>query len=153
MPNLQKKRLLIFEIFNIKKCTLFFGTEYINQSIHASVCPTHTIHPSIQCPFFRPSNNLPARPLIHPSITYPFLRLQAFSSIHPTGQPASQSTNQPTCKLPRPDGCGERVGVMTWWLQVRSPVEVTFLSGVFSPLTCAEACEKSSRWLWKKKLC
>ena len=24
MPNLQKKRLLIFEIFNIKKCTLFF---------------------------------------------------------------------------------------------------------------------------------
>ena len=23
MPNLQKKRLLIFEIFNIKKCTLF----------------------------------------------------------------------------------------------------------------------------------
>ena len=29
MPNLQKKRLLIFEIFNIKKCTLIFGTEYI----------------------------------------------------------------------------------------------------------------------------
>ena len=29
MPNLQKKRLLIFEIFNIKKCTLFFETEYI----------------------------------------------------------------------------------------------------------------------------
>ena len=28
MPNLQKKRLLIFEIFNIKKCTLFLGTEY-----------------------------------------------------------------------------------------------------------------------------
>ena len=28
MPNLQKKRLLIFKIFNIKKCTLFFGTEY-----------------------------------------------------------------------------------------------------------------------------
>ena len=24
MPNLQKKRLLIFEIFNIKECTLFF---------------------------------------------------------------------------------------------------------------------------------
>ena len=30
MPNLQKKRLLIFEIFNIKKCTLFFETEYIS---------------------------------------------------------------------------------------------------------------------------
>ena len=29
MPNFQKKRLLIFEIFNIKKCTQFFGTEYI----------------------------------------------------------------------------------------------------------------------------
>ena len=29
MPNLQKKRLLIFEIFNIKKCTLFLGTENI----------------------------------------------------------------------------------------------------------------------------
>ena len=28
MPNLQKKRLLIFEIFYIKKCTLLFGTEY-----------------------------------------------------------------------------------------------------------------------------
>ena len=27
------------------------------------------------------------------------------------------------------------------------------LSGVFSPLTSAEACEKSSRWLWKGKLC
>ena len=25
MPNLQKKRQLIFEIFNIKKCTLFWG--------------------------------------------------------------------------------------------------------------------------------
>ena len=48
---------------------------------------------------------------------------------------------------------GERVGLMTWWLRVRSPVEATFLSGVFSPLTCAEACEKSSRWLWKEKLC
>ena len=96
MPNLQKKRLLIFEIFNIKMCTLFFGTEYINQSIHASVCPTHTIHPSIQSPFLRPSNHLPARPLINPSITYPFSRLQAFSSIQPTSQPASQSTNPPT---------------------------------------------------------
>ena len=27
------------------------------------------------------------------------------------------------------------------------------LSGVFSPLTSAEACEESSRWLWKEKLC
>ena len=42
---------------------------------------------------------------------------------------------------------------MTWWLWVRSPVEAFFLSGVFSPLTSAEACEKSSRWLWKEKLC
>ena len=35
----------------------------------------------------------------------------------------------------------------------RLPVEATFLSGVFSPLTSTEACEKSSRWLWKEKLC
>ena len=28
MPNLQKKRLLIFEIFNIKRCTLSFVTDY-----------------------------------------------------------------------------------------------------------------------------
>ena len=31
MPNLQKKRLLMFDIFNITKCT-FFGTEYRNVS-------------------------------------------------------------------------------------------------------------------------
>ena len=48
---------------------------------------------------------------------------------------------------------GERVGLMTWWLRVRSPVKATFLSGVFAPLTSAEACEKGSRWLWKKKSC
>ena len=39
---------------------------------------------------------------------------------------------------------------MTWWLSVRDPIEANFLSGVFLPLTCAEACEKSSRWLWKE---
>ena len=44
---------------------------------------------------------------------------------------------------------GEHIRLMTWWLRVRSPVEATFLSGVFSPLAYAEACEKSSRWLWK----
>ena len=47
---------------------------------------------------------------------------------------------------------GEHVGLMTWWLCVRSPVEANFLSGVFSPLTFAEACGKNSRWLWKEKL-
>ena len=31
MSNLQKKHLLIFEIVNVKKCTLFFETEFINQ--------------------------------------------------------------------------------------------------------------------------
>ena len=35
---------------------------------------------------------------------------------------------------------GERVRLMTWWLQVRSPFEATFLSGVFSPLISVEAC-------------
>ena len=34
MPNLQKKCQLNFEIFNIKKCTLFFGTEYISSTRH-----------------------------------------------------------------------------------------------------------------------
>ena len=29
----------------------------------------------------------------------------------------------------------------------------TNINGVFSPLTSAEACEKSSRWLWKEKWC
>ena len=34
MPNLQEQRLLIFEIFNNKKCTLFFfGTEYIESNL------------------------------------------------------------------------------------------------------------------------
>ena len=36
---------------------------------------------------------------------------------------------------------------------VRPPVEATCLSGLFSPLTSAKACGKSSRWLWKEKLC
>ena len=33
------------------------------------------------------------------------------------------------------------------------PVEANFPSGIFSPLTSAEASEKRSRWLWKEKLC
>ena len=45
---------------------------------------------------------------------------------------------------------GERVGLMTWWLGVRDAVEANFLSDVFLPLTSAEACEKSSQWLWKE---
>ena len=48
---------------------------------------------------------------------------------------------------------GERVGLTIWWLWVRSPVEANFLSSVFSPLSSAEACEKSSQWLWKERLC
>ena len=46
----------------------------------------------------------------------------------------------------------KRVGLMTWWLWVRSSVEANFLCGAFSPLTTAEACEKNSLWLWKEKL-
>ena len=44
-------------------------------------------------------------------------------------------------------------GLMTWWLWVRSLDEAKLLSGVLSPLTFAEACEKSSWWLLKEKLC
>ena len=43
----------------------------------------------------------------------------------------------------------ERVGLMTWWLCVRYPVEANFLSGVFFTLI-SERCEKSSLWLWKE---
>ena len=42
------------------------------------------------------------------------------------------------------------VGLLTWWLWVRDLVEAKFLSSVFSPLTSAEACEKSIWWLWKE---
>ena len=42
---------------------------------------------------------------------------------------------------------------MTGWLWVWSPVQATSLCGVFLPLTYADTCEKSSRWLWKEKLC
>ena len=45
---------------------------------------------------------------------------------------------------------GEHVRLVTWWLWVQSPVEANFLSGVFSPLTSAEACEKSSCGFGKK---
>ena len=42
------------------------------------------------------------------------------------------------------------------WCECRTHdmvVEATFLSGVFLPLTSAEACEKSSQWLRKENLC
>ena len=45
---------------------------------------------------------------------------------------------------------GEHVGFMTWWLRARSPVEANFLSSISSPLTSAEARERSSQWLWKE---
>ena len=44
---------------------------------------------------------------------------------------------------------GEHVGLMTWWLWVRSLVKDNFLSGVFSSLTSVEACKKSSRGFGK----
>ena len=44
---------------------------------------------------------------------------------------------------------GERVELMTWWLQVQDPVEEKFLASVFLPLISAEACEKG-QWHWKE---
>ena len=39
MPNLQEKRLLIFEIFNIKKCTLFFWNRvYVSINLNMVDC-------------------------------------------------------------------------------------------------------------------
>ena len=46
----------------------------------------------------------------------------------------------------------ERVGLITWWLWFRSPVKANLLSGVFYPLTSAEASEKSSRCAERKVL-
>ena len=43
MPNFQKKRLLIFEIFNIKKCTLFL-TEYKYYAVHRYYSCIHTLY-------------------------------------------------------------------------------------------------------------
>ena len=48
------------------------------------------------------------------------------------------------------DVLGQTVSKQLEWLQVRNPVEANFLSGVLSPLTSAEASEKSNRWLWKE---
>ena len=61
----------------------------------------------------------------------------------------SQCFQKPFCPMLLKPGClsGECDGLMTWWLWVRYPVEANFLSGVFSPLTSAETCEESSRWL------
>ena len=57
VPNLQKKRLLMFEIFNIKKCTLFFGTEYmLSKSLKRKLYLLHLWLMQI-CPysnFFKP---------------------------------------------------------------------------------------------------
>ena len=39
---------------------------------------------------------------------------------------------------------------MIWWLCVQDPDVAKFISGVFFPITSAEACEKSSRWIWKE---
>ena len=48
MPNLQKKRQLIFEIFNIKKCTLFFGNYIHPRGIWTRICiPGFFDHDSI----------------------------------------------------------------------------------------------------------
>ena len=42
MPNLQKKRLLIFEIFNIKKCTFcFWNRVYISSCLSYFYSPSH----------------------------------------------------------------------------------------------------------------
>ena len=54
------------------------------------------------------------------------------------------------CRAPPGWLSGDRVGLVTWWLGVRYPVEANFISGVLAPLTSAEACRKSSLWLWKE---
>ena len=97
MPNLQKKRLLIFEIFNIKMCTLFLEPSILTSlSMHPSVQHTPSIHQykvrssvhSTICP--------PVRLLIHP-LPIHFRVCKLFHPLsQPASQPASQSTNPPT---------------------------------------------------------
>ena len=55
------------------------------------------------------------------------------------------------CTYTSPPGwlSGERVGLMTWWFKFDTRLRQT-LFGEFSPLTSAETCEKSNRWLWKE---
>ena len=53
VPNLQKKRLLIFEIFNIKKRTLFLEPSIVwNAEAETTVC-YEMIYKLIQAPTFR----------------------------------------------------------------------------------------------------
>ena len=45
---------------------------------------------------------------------------------------------------------GPVVSMLDSWFWVLYPTEANLLSGVFSPLTSAETCEKSRHWLWKE---
>ena len=96
MPNLQKKRLLIFEIFNIKKCTLFFfflePSILTSLSMHPSVQHTPSIHQFNVRSSVHLTICLPTRLFIHPSpIQFCVCKL-----FHPYNQPVSQPANQPT---------------------------------------------------------
>ena len=47
---------------------------------------------------------------------------------------------------------GKRTRLMTWWFLSLIPGSGDFsFQRIFSPLTSAEACERSSRWFWKEK--
>ena len=100
MPNLQKKRLLIFEIFNIKKCTLFFfffePSILISLSMHPSVQHTPSIHQYNVCSSVHLTICLLTRLFIHLSPIHFCVCKLFHPSSQPVSQPANQSTNQPT---------------------------------------------------------
>ena len=73
MPNLQKKRLLIFEIFNINKCTLFFWNRVyirIHSFLKCIVAGDVFISPSpiAQLVAYRSLVRSPAGPIFFPRI-------------------------------------------------------------------------------------
>ena len=57
--------------------------------------------------------------------------------------------------ISRPSGVADWRACRTYDLVVGSSIPGwgELVSGIFSPITSAEACEKSIRWLWKEKLC
>ena len=48
---------------------------------------------------------------------------------------------------------GKRVRLMTWWLWVRPRLRRLFFPAYFRLSSLQKHVEKSSRWLWKEKLC
>ena len=103
MPNLQKKRLLSFEIFNIKSAHFFLEPSIlISLSMHPSVQHTPSIHQFNVRFSVHPTICSPARLFIHPSPIHFCVCKLFHPSSQPVCQPANQPTNQPTKTITGP---------------------------------------------------